>query len=177
MRKSVLQCVAVCCSVLQCVAVCCSILMCVAVCCSALQRVASRCSALQRVPFITSYGCGRVGGGKFLSICHIWISHFFHACPMIYSMIYPPPSLPSRRLRKKARRSWLNVRWNWWKVSHYLKVLLHWKVQPIAFCVSFLQSQSLINHLVLYYSLATFRWRETNWIEIKERDWMTLQMP
>jgi len=33
-RRSVLQCVAVCCSVLQCVAVCCSVLQCVAVCCS-----------------------------------------------------------------------------------------------------------------------------------------------
>ena len=31
-RRSVLQCVAVCCSVLQCVAVCCSVLQCVAAC-------------------------------------------------------------------------------------------------------------------------------------------------
>jgi len=35
--RSVLQCVAVCCSVLQGVAVCCSVLQCVAVCCSVLQ--------------------------------------------------------------------------------------------------------------------------------------------
>jgi len=35
--RSVLQCVAVCCSVLQCVAVYCSVLQCIAVCCSVLQ--------------------------------------------------------------------------------------------------------------------------------------------
>jgi len=39
-------------SVLQCVAVCCSVLQCVAVCCSALQCVAVRCSALQCVEFL-----------------------------------------------------------------------------------------------------------------------------
>jgi len=38
--KSVLQCVAVCCSVLQCVAVCCSALQCVAACCNLSQCVA-----------------------------------------------------------------------------------------------------------------------------------------
>ena len=38
--RSVLQCVAVCCSVLQCVAVCCSVLQCVAVCCSVFLSLA-----------------------------------------------------------------------------------------------------------------------------------------
>ena len=37
--RSVLQCVAVCCSVLQCVAVCCSALQCFAVLCSVLHSV------------------------------------------------------------------------------------------------------------------------------------------
>ena len=37
MQRSVLQCVAVCCSVLQCVAVCCSVLQSVAECCSGVQ--------------------------------------------------------------------------------------------------------------------------------------------
>jgi len=45
--RSVLQCVAVCCSVLQCVAVCCSVWQCVAVCC---------CSVLQCVPVPESEG-------------------------------------------------------------------------------------------------------------------------
>ena len=49
MKKSVLQCVAVCCSVLQCVAVCCSVVQCVAVCCSVLECVAACCSVLQLV--------------------------------------------------------------------------------------------------------------------------------
>ena len=40
-RRSMLQCVAVCCSVLQCVAVLCNVLQCVAVCCSVLQCVAA----------------------------------------------------------------------------------------------------------------------------------------
>ena len=40
MGRSVLQCVAVCCSVLQCVAMCYSVLQCVAVSCSMLQCVA-----------------------------------------------------------------------------------------------------------------------------------------
>jgi len=45
--KSVLQCVAVCCSVLQCFAVCCSVLQCVVVFCRVLQceSVAVCCSA------------------------------------------------------------------------------------------------------------------------------------
>jgi len=43
-NRSVLQCVAVCCSALQCVAVCFSVLQCVAVCCSVLQCVAVCCS-------------------------------------------------------------------------------------------------------------------------------------
>jgi len=38
--RSVLQCVAVCCSVMQCDAVCCSVLQCATVCCSVLQYVA-----------------------------------------------------------------------------------------------------------------------------------------
>ena len=45
--RSVLQCVAVCCSVLQCAAVCCSVLQCAAVCCSVLQCAAVCCSVLQ----------------------------------------------------------------------------------------------------------------------------------
>ena len=48
-KRSVLQCVAVCCSALQCVAVCCSVLQCAAVCCSVLQCVAVCCSVLQYV--------------------------------------------------------------------------------------------------------------------------------
>ena len=51
-RKSVLQCIAVCCSVSQCVAVRCSVMQCVAVCCSVLQYVAVVavcCSVLQYV--------------------------------------------------------------------------------------------------------------------------------
>ena len=39
-------------------------------------------------------------------------------------------------------------------------------VQPIAFRVSFLQSQNSIDYLILYISFATFRWKETNSIEI-----------
>jgi len=45
--RSVLQCVAVCCSVLQCGVVHYSVLQCVAVCCSVLQSVAVCCSVLQ----------------------------------------------------------------------------------------------------------------------------------
>jgi len=48
-RRSVLQCVAVCCSVLQCVAVCCSVLQCVAVSRSVLQYVTACFSVLQYV--------------------------------------------------------------------------------------------------------------------------------
>jgi len=44
--RSVLQCVAVCCSVLQRVAVCCSVLQCVAVCCSVLLRA---CNCVSRM--------------------------------------------------------------------------------------------------------------------------------
>ena len=40
--RSMLQCVAACCSVLQCVAVCCSVLQCVAVCCMLCTCVAGR---------------------------------------------------------------------------------------------------------------------------------------
>jgi len=45
--RSVLQCVAACCSVLHRVAVCCSELQCLAACCSVSQRVAVCCSVLQ----------------------------------------------------------------------------------------------------------------------------------
>ena len=48
-NKSVLQCVAWCCSAVKCVAVRCSVLQCGAVCCSAVQCVAVRCSVLQCV--------------------------------------------------------------------------------------------------------------------------------
>jgi len=47
--RSVLQCVAACCSMLQCVTVCCGVLQCVAVCCSIPLRVAACCSVLQCV--------------------------------------------------------------------------------------------------------------------------------
>ena len=50
------------------------------------------------------------------------------------------------------------------------------KVQrPIAFGVSFLQSQISIHDLVLQISFATFRWKETNKIEIGDWDYMTHQ--
>ena len=52
--RSVLQCVAVCCSALQCVAVCCSVLRCVAVCCSVLQHAAHQ----------HADGCGVNVGGR-----------------------------------------------------------------------------------------------------------------
>ena len=42
--------------------------------------------------------------------------------------------------------------------------------------VSLLQSQTLIDDLVLYVSFATFRWKETNEIEIGVWDWRTLQV-
>ena len=50
------------------------------------------------------------------------------------------------------------------------------KLQPIACEVSFLQFQSSIDYLVLYVFFATFRWQETNQIEIGEWDRKTLQM-
>ena len=50
--RSVLQCVAVCCSVLQRFAVCCSVLQCIAVCCSVLQCVAFCRSVLQWVAVV-----------------------------------------------------------------------------------------------------------------------------
>ena len=43
-------------------------------------------------------------------------------------------------------------------------------LQPIAFEVSFLQSQNSIDCLILYSSFATFCWKETNLIEIVEWD-------
>jgi len=42
-------------------------------------------------------------------------------------------------------------------------------IPPISFGVSFFQSRISINHLVLWVSFATFRWKETN--EIEFGDW------
>jgi len=57
-----------------------------------------------------------------------------------------------------------------------LVISLIFNVQPIAQGVSLLQSYNSIDSPVLYISFATLRWKETNQIEIKEWDWMTLQM-
>ena len=54
--RSVLQCVAVCCSVLQCVTVCCSVLQCVVVCCNVLQCVAVY-SSERRVLYTLNTNC------------------------------------------------------------------------------------------------------------------------
>jgi len=59
MHRSVLQCVAVCCSVLQCVAVCCSVLQCVAMCCSVLQCFdAPRISCIFTERWANKFFCG-----------------------------------------------------------------------------------------------------------------------
>ena len=66
--KSVLQCVAVCCSVLQCDALCCSVVQCVAVCCSVLQCVAVGCSVLQCV----AVGCSVM---QWVAECRLWVPY------------------------------------------------------------------------------------------------------
>jgi len=48
--------------------------------------------------------------------------------------------------------------------------------QLIAFGVSFLHYQNLINHQILYVTFAMFHWKETNYIEIRKWHPMTLQM-
>ena len=59
--------------------------------------------------------------------------------------------------------------------SPFLSRFSSW-VQPIAFEVSCIQSQISIDHLVVQVSFATFRWNETNEIDIGDWDWNRLQM-
>ena len=60
--------------------------------------------------------------------------------------------------------------------SHHVRSTHSSLVQPIAFGVSFLESQLSIDDLVLSVSFTTLRWTETNEIEIGDWVEVTLQM-
>ena len=98
----------------------------------------------------------------YLISTYIWIHHITHMSAYNYTWIRMTTRTDDMGGHLRNDTSHTNMNEKIW--------------QPITFAVSFLPSQISIDHLVFWVSFATFRWKQTNAIELGDWVGMMLQM-
>jgi len=114
---------------------------------------------------------------------HKWMSQVTHMNesylqPIACEVSFLLSQIATSRIDRVMSHIWMSHVTNMFESCHTCGwVMSHiWMshLQPIAYGVSFLRSPISIEDLVLWVSFATFRWKETNKIEIRDWDHVVL---